>query len=384
MDRKESVPGRPRIRRPGWRNIRCQRVLAVVVVGVLASALAGCGASSSPGTAAGHRVGYHGPKWTELQPPVSPLARNSAGFVFEPQADEMLLSGGWSACGDMGLQYRDTWVYRAGRWTQLSSAGNGPGSMQFFSMADDPAAGQVIAVGVYSGCGISTAMDVWNGSAWAMAPPSLALPTPMLWSDLAYDQATGNLVLFGLAIPQASSNQPASEGPQTWSWNGSVWTQLTAATEPPPLQNASMAYDNATKQIVLFGGQVTDIAAGNGAGAVTNQTWVFAANNWRLLSPAQAPSPRLGASLAYDPKLGELVLFGGASASPTQISSLQVDGDTWVFGGGTWALAHPLVSPPGRFLAQMAFDPATGQLLLFGGSANRTSDLADLWALSAP
>ena len=67
-----------------------------------------------------------------------------------------------------------------------------------------------------------------------------------------------------------------------------------------------------------------------------------------------------------------------------QISSLQVDGDTWVFGGGTWALAHPLVSPPGRFLAQMAFDPATGQLLLFGGSANRTSDLADLWALSAP
>src|SRR3954468_6836073 len=83
---------------------------------------------------------------------------------------------------------------------------------------------------------------------------------------------------------------------------------------------------------------------------------------WSQQSPGSSPSARGGASMAYDPGTGQLVLFGGSHFSSWF-------GDTWVWDGHTWTQLHPATSPSARAGASMAYDPATGQLVLFGGYA---------------
>src|SRR5580658_10471371 len=48
---------------------------------------------------------------------------------------------------------------------------------------------------------------------------------------------------------------------------------------------------------------------------------------WRQLSPATSPSPRRGATMAYDSAQGQVVLFGGIGSS----SGFQ--NDTWTWNG---------------------------------------------------
>ena len=41
----------------------------------------------------------------------------------------------------------------------------------------------------------------------------------------------------------------------TWTWDGSTWTQQHPATSPSARSGASMAYDAATGNAVMFGGR---------------------------------------------------------------------------------------------------------------------------------
>src|SRR5260370_30579607 len=84
--------------------------------------------------------------------------------------------------------------------------------------------------------------------------------------------------------------------------------------------------------------------------------------------------------MAFDGATGPLVLFGGGSCSGTcQLS------DTWVWTGSDWEQLSPPTSPSARAGASMAFDPATGQLLLFGGdSCSLTCFLSDTWVWERP
>jgi hypothetical protein len=64
---------------------------------------------------------------------------------------------------------------------------------------------------------------------------------------MAYDQATGTMVLFG---GNANTGLPDD----TWTWDGSTWTQVFPPTSPPGRVMPTMAYDLGTGNIVLFGG----------------------------------------------------------------------------------------------------------------------------------
>src|SRR5689334_18573738 len=73
-------------------------------------------------------------------------------------------------------------------------------------------------------------------------------PSARSGAAMAYDPATGDVVLFG----GKSGNVALSD---TWLWNGSTWTEVLLSTKPPPLFFASMAYDATTGNVVLFGGE---------------------------------------------------------------------------------------------------------------------------------
>ena len=82
---------------------------------------------------------------------------------------------------------------------------------------------------------------------------------------MAFDAATGTTILFGGADARTTFGD-------TWSWNGTAWTQLSPATSPPARDLASMAYDASLGKIVLFGGfdGTTDL----------NDTWTWNGTTW--------------------------------------------------------------------------------------------------------
>src|ERR1700686_3149747 len=77
-----------------------------------------------------------------------------------------------------------------------------------------------------------------------------------------------------------------------------------------------------------------------------------------LALPSNQPAVAFGFSVAADLAFHSLVLFGGVDDFDT----------TWLWNGAAWVRVHPATSPPGRYGASEAFDPQIGEVLLFGGT----------------
>jgi hypothetical protein len=369
-----------------------------IIGSIAVVAVAACGSTSAPATPTPrpHATPSATPSpsvqvtstqyaWTQLAPVSSPLARNSAGFAYDAATGTDILTGGRSGCAPSAGQYTDTWSWNGTTWTQLHPKLDGPGEMAWFTMAYDSATGQEIAVGAYSGCGISTGMWTWNGTEWTQAPLNAALPDALDSYSLAYDAATRSLILVGDAVPSNDdASQPAGRsGPETWSWNGSRWTYLHPATPAPAVDNPSIAYDTATQQVVLFGGEiVTDPNNIPEGGPASSATWLWNGTTWSEATTPVSPPARYGASMAYDPDLGTTVMFGGVvgnvQAQPPS-GTVTVFDDMWSWNGTAWTQLQPAALPPGRFYSQMTYDATRHELLLFGGSLNVTADANDTW-----
>ncbi len=164
---------------------------------------------------------------------------------------------------------------------------------------------------------------------------------------------------------------------QTWIWNGSTWTQAHPAKSPPALADVSLAYDASSRQVVLFGGYGQSVSVSGDlaslmTGPPSGQTWTWNGSTWTQAHPAKSPPPLFGGSTAYDTVTRQVVLFGG-------INNNGLIGNTWIWNGSTWAQAHPAKSPPARMDASMAYDASSRQVVLFGGSTYGGSFLNDTW-----
>ena len=82
--------------------------------------------------------------------------------------------------------------------------------------------------------------------------------------------------------------------------------------------------------------------------------------------------------MADDPATGQLVLFGGSWASGCH--DFGTFNDTWTYRGGTWSQLAPSVSPSVRETTAIAYDARTKQLLLFGGITLPYMAANDTWA----
>jgi hypothetical protein len=74
---------------------------------------------------------------------------------------------------------------------------------------------------------------------------------------------------------------------------------------------------------------------------------------WTQQSPNVSPSARDAATMTYDAATGDTVLFGGETVlnGPDLNEYLN---DTWVWNGATWAEQFPATSPSARAGASMA------------------------------
>ncbi len=336
---------------------------------------------------------YDGTSWTKQTTAESPSARFSSAMAYDPATGKMVLFGG---TGDTG-EDSETWTYDGSTWTEQTIAG-GPSIRYGSAMAYDPATGKMVLFGGESEGADSDETWIYNGSTWTKQT-TIGSPSASAYASMAYDPATGKMVLFGGRTSTGHSNE-------TWTYNGSEWTKQTTTVGPSARYAAMMAYDSATGELVLFGGGYTnetwaydgstwteqtttqsplineaapsmayDPATGGlvlfgvlASGGEDNATWTYGfpagtVNNWIEQVPAESPPASRGASMTYDPATGKMVLFGGYDQSEARWS-----GETWTYDGSTWTEQTIAGGPPARFESSMAYDPATGKIVLFGGS----------------
>jgi hypothetical protein len=306
--------------------------------------------------------------WTKLSPKTSPRGRLTASMAYDPATGQLVLFGGVDRLAPPSF-LSTTWDWSGSTWTKLSPT-TSPAARSAASMAYDPATGQLVLFGgadrlttrPTTPSALSTTWD-WNGTTWTRLSPA-ASPPGLADASMVYDLATRQLILFG---GQVGTGGTVST---TWTWNGTTWTELSPPTSPPARLAASMAYDPATGQLVLFGG-TNDVVASN----ALSTTWTWNGTTWTELSPPTSPPARLAASIAYDPATRQLVLFGG------QVGTGGIVSTTWTWNGTTWTELSPPTSPAARLAASMADDPAAGQLVLFGGLTVPSSVLSTTWVL---
>jgi hypothetical protein len=234
-----------------------------------------------------------------------------------------------------------------------------PPGRQWASFAYDPAHCELV---LFGGNNASTVFgDTWiqKNRTWTEQSPARS-PSARTGAAMVYDAATRQLLLFG------GSSRPGTEGgfqDDTWIWTGTTWRRLHPATSPSARHNADMIYDAATQDVIMFGGY---------DGHYLNDTWAWNGTTWTQLSPATSPSPRDSESLVYDPASQTAIMFGGFSSSAGRLS------DTWSWNGATWTQLAPATTPGVITIAwQAAYDPASNQLLLFGGDPGNGNPPAD-------
>ena len=206
--------------------------------------------------------------------------------------------------------------------------GSGPSETitGFFAngMVYDPVHEQAVLVGYYStalasgGPATLTFQTwLWDGAGWSMS--GAGGPAPATWA-FAWDEANMNAVLYG-----------GDTANQTWTWDGGSWTLRGPGASPParsfpygPGENG-LAYHKGLGYVVLFGGVTTD------ASSVFDDTWSWDGTTWSELTFAFQPSAR-ATTLSGDDTNEVVWLYGGYNAALGGVPTLK---DTWgLFGEG--------------------------------------------------
>ena len=294
--------------------------------------------------------------WTQLSPTTSPPAAGLSSMVYHPGVGLVLFGGENSTGNGVG----DTWVYDGTTWTdQIPTSASTPAPRINTTMAYDAARGETVLFGGYDGSGVRADTWTFDGTAWTQEAPANSPPARDS-AMMAYDASTQQVVLYG----GWSSPNHLSD---TWTWNGSTWTEVTG-TAPPARYNGSMAYHPASGDVVLFGGsgQTTYLA----------DTWTFDGSAWTEETPANSPTARAYAAMAYYPAATSLVLTGGISESGDTVFA-----DTWTYDGTNWA--QQAVTAPARTYAVAALHEASGNVVLFGGSDELLQRSNDTWSYGA-
>ncbi len=313
--------------------------------------------------------------WSSLSGPTFP-AISGAAMAYDPHYGLVIFGGGFpiAECppADKSVNAPAGWCFGTEtsiyNGTSIAQVHYAPGwsmpPVESASMEYDPHTGQLILTGGINGESFSNGFPanaktyIFEGSYWL---PIATEHTPgeaaAAWQDgiegsaMAYDPATQQLVLFG---GQDEAQEPKRE---TWLWTGSDWSLQHTATVMPYLTSPSMAYEPGVG-LVLFGGKPW---VANSLEHLSNETYVWNGTNWTQLHPATSPPGEFRSAMAYDPAINELVLLVGDT------NAAHGDKATWTFNGTSWTEQHPSASPPDLLQANMVDDAGTEQVVLFGG-----------------
>ncbi|XVJ59546.1 MAG: immunoglobulin domain-containing protein [Tepidisphaera sp.] len=291
---------------------------------------------------AGDRIAaWNGTNWEPLASGgldgrVLALTTHDDGTGAKLYAAGAFLSANGLASPSLAAWDGDTW----------SSVGNNtPLGLQFHRAARDRF-GDVLVFGgnnLFQG-NLSNMTWTFDGTRWSRRFPAFS-PSARAGHIAAYDPVRERAFVYGGVESDTT----------TYAWDGANWSALVTQGNPGALIASTAAFDPPSGKTILFGGRRTQ----NGSNPPTGQTWAFDGSAWTLLS-ASGPAARSGATMAFDPIRSHLVLFGGYSPS------LGLFNDTWIWQGGQWTQAQGAGGPAtGTNAAEMCFDPTLGRIVMF-------------------
>ncbi|HOG43140.1 MAG TPA: kelch repeat-containing protein, partial [bacterium] len=218
----------------------------------------------------------------------------------------------------------------------------------------------------------SVYQDMWeydpDQRIWRSADTTGLKPQGRLAHSAAINNKNGNMLIFGGAF---AKDVFAND---TWIFNTETrsWRQIIQNNGPSGRMAASIVYDSDRNRFVMFGGMSLESGL--------NELWEFIVEEeiWvQVTVTGDAPSPRTGASMAYDPVRKKIILFGGGDFN----FALQ---DTWEYDTQNiqWEnRSGDDVTPPGmREFAVMGYDSNTGTAVLYGGDSGENGTVySDIW-----
>jgi hypothetical protein len=251
-----------------------------------------------------------------------------------------------------------------------------------------PLAG-VVAVALIAG-GLGAYFGI-RASVGGPAGSGGATPPPRAGAAMAFDTNTGTTVLFG----GMGANGPLHD---TWTWDGSSWTQQHPAHNPPATVIGPMAYDPTSHDMVLVTVSMPTGSISSADPATVNpppaQTWLWDGADWHKAAGVQPPVSAL-TRLATDTAAGDVVLVatGGALHPPLgapcrlqvptsdPIAAIcpgytQVQTSTWVWNGSSWkdtGAGGPAPSSATNLdagAASLVTDPSTGHAEYIASTAS--------------
>jgi hypothetical protein len=253
---------------------------------------------------------WDGTSWTQ-QDVVGPGSRDSASMA--RLNDTSVMFGGFAYI-PTDTFLGDTWIWD-GCWTQL--AVQGPSAREYATMAT--LGNDVVLFGGLDANGVQGDTWTWNGAIWT----HIDTPGPGPRTGHAMATLNDTVVLFG-----GSSGDWAIPGSpllgDTWSWNGTSWTQLVVEG-PSPRAGAAMATFDGSD--VLFGGM-------DESGNILGDTWTWDGTTWTQMD---VTGPRTALDLTKLPNLvarldDTVVLFAGYVQDNGPLSA------TWTWNGNSWTL----------------------------------------------
>ncbi|MEK6543398.1 MAG: kelch repeat-containing protein, partial [Elusimicrobiota bacterium] len=283
--------------------------------------------------------------------------RYHSGMAYDRTRQKAILFGGLDADGS---SLGDTWKFDASvGWSQLApDVSPSPRyGFAFIWTGDDYL--------LFAGDATSQTW-VFNPDAvsWSLLALPLTPPAGIIYPAMAFSSAHARAVLFG-----------GGQGDTTWVYDvgASSWFSPALASGPSDRYGASMAYDEDTGSMILFGGQEVV------SGLYLNDTWAFslASLTWAQLSVVSPPAARAHAAMAYDDDRRRLALFGGKSGA----NSFD---DVYFFDAALqrWTEAADFSNsdrPTARYGHGMFYDSASGYLRAFAGKLSDNQPANTFW-----
>lgn len=315
------------------------------------------------------------PEWSEVDTSgTRPSPRASAGMVFDPALDRIVLFG-----GDDGGARSDVWTLSlrgTSAWTPLVPPGAAPPARGGHSMVYDPARHRILISGGANSPWFLT--DTWAlglspGDAWN----EIAMPSLRRAHNAVLDAPRDRMLVF-------AGDDGITYLDDLWALSlGGVpaWSPLSAqGTLPARRVLHSSILDGARDRVLVFGGRGLD--------GHRNDLWELSLASpatWTALHPAgNAPPPRRGHSAVLDPARDRMIVFGGYGGyDPSFLLN-----DAWtldVGGGGTWSPLVTVGMPPSPRYGHTAFyDTERDRMLVFGGLeyAGGWRYLSEVWELT--
>lgn len=307
-----------------------------------------------------------------------PVGREFSQMIYDVESDRFVLFGGQGAAA----RFNDTWAYELATdtWTKMKPAqpppiGEGP-------LAYDAQSDRAIWffgsvwIGSNEGMVDNLTSETWaydlNSDTWTNMSPATN-PPPLIGTRMVYDSESDRMILFGGMDPSSWGELKPVYLNETWAYDydTNIWTPMNPAVSPPGMYFQPMGYDAIADRVVM---------TGSNANEITLDTWLYDynTNTWEARTTAEVPQVRDWSTMVYAAETDRLILFGGYGAN--------VMNDTWNYDciANSWTEVTPTTSPSSRSGHAMAYSSAADQVVLFGGwSTFENTYTADTWTFDA-